>query len=619
MGSSPLTKKDGSYNGAMAIVYDVTERKRKEVLLLAQKNIFEILTNEGSLKLALSELVLGIEQLIDGVHASILILHEDGERLFTGAAPHLPLPYSEAIHGIRIGPNVGSCGTSAFTKKTVIVSDIATDPLWKDFKDLPIQFGYKACWSTPIMDGKVLGTFALYFKENREPTEIELKIISDFTSAARLSIQYINTREKENKLRSHALLLSECRKAVAETLEYKKVLKKNPEILTDGFADWGFITMLKPEGYLELFGSSSVPEKKDLIKKLDHYRPQMEAKHGLPQAIREKRAILFSEVSEDDLLPDEDGWPKFGTREPAVIEVVKQLGYKSVIFAPMIVRGNAIGGITIVSSQIEKRFNQNDLDFVSDVAQSCAIAIDNSILYSESQQSVQAREDFISVASHELRTPLTSLKLRLDLLTLKMKKGGLPLEFLEKLEPVISQIHPDVEKFSKLVETLLDISKLRSKKLYLNLEPCNLSEVISSEVYRLKESFDSQKCELKIDIEANIKGSCDDLRLQQVVSNLLSNALKFGKNRLVEFSARARENLLIIHVKDHGIGISPEDVERVFKPFERAVSEKNFGGLGLGLYIAQEIVSGHGGSIRVDGRPGEGTSFTVELPIYAKP
>lgn len=618
MGSSPLTKRDGSYNGAMAIVYDVTDRKRKEVLLQAQKNIFEILTHQGSLSLALTELVRGIESLIEGVHASILILHEDGRKLLTGAAPSLPAEYNEAINGVEIGPAVGSCGTSAFKKQTIIVSDIMSDPLWVNYKDLADKFGYKACWSTPILDDSVLGTFALYLKEKRSPTESELKLVNDFTSAARLSIDYVKARTKEKKLSHYSSLLSNCRKALSESLEFKKVLKKIPGIITSDFADWCFVTIMTEEGYLEVLSSSSIPEKEELLKELEFYRPDMAAKHGLPLAIREKKAILYSEVTEDDLIPGEDGWPIFGTRDPQYLAIIKQLGFKSMIVAPMIVRGVALGGLTIVSSTIDKRFSKDDLHLIEDIAQSCAIAMDNALLYSDSQQSVKVREDFISIASHELRSPLTSLKLRVDLLTLMIEKEYFPKDIIEKLKPVVSEIQPDLAKFSRLIEALLDISKLSAKKLFLNIQPCDVTEVLNSEINRTRTNSEAQLCEIKTSIQDQLMGFCDPLRLQQVVSNLLSNAVKFGNQKPVEFIATRKGNDLVIKVIDHGIGISETDLKRIFKPFERAVSEKNFGGLGLGLYITDQIVKGHGGKLSATSNQKDGTCFTVELPIFTK-
>jgi signal transduction histidine kinase len=228
---------------------------------------------------------------------------------------------------------------------------------------------------------------------------------------------------------------------------------------------------------------------------------------------------------------------------------------------------------------------------------------------------VKAREEFISIASHELRTPLTSLKLRIDFLSRVIEKGNIPPEIVQKLNPILRELKPDLTKFSTLVETLLDISKIGSDKLLLHSTKCDVTETLLSEVNRFKEIFSSKNIPFFTTIEENMKGHCDSVRIQQVISNLLTNAMKFSKNNPVHLTAGKRGDLLVIEVIDKGIGISQEDMQRIFSPFERAVSDKNFGGLGLGLYISKQIIESHGGRILVEGQLDVGTKFSVELPI----
>jgi two-component system cell cycle sensor histidine kinase PleC len=140
----------------------------------------------ATLKGALNRLVLLIEQQLPAMRGSILLLDDDGVTLHHGAAPHLPVEYCRSIDGSRIGPTAGSCGTAAYRAEQVIVQDIATDPLWKDYKALALPHGLRACWSTPILDAqrKVLGTFAMYYDEPREPTVEELALTSTATLLA---------------------------------------------------------------------------------------------------------------------------------------------------------------------------------------------------------------------------------------------------------------------------------------------------------------------------------------------------------------------------------------------------------------------------------------------------
>ena len=616
LASSPLKNSNGEYIGALALVSEVTKSKREEVLLNAQKNIFELMASKGSLQEALNVLIFAIEKVIDGVTGSVLLLDDEGERVVTAAAPHLPREFSAAINLAPIGPAAGSCGTAIFRKKIVVVDDIANDKLWADYKDLAAFHGLKACWSNPIIShtGKVLGTFAMYFKEVRKPSADELLLVEDFSAAARLSIEYIRIREQEKKLKIHTSLLAEVRETLVETLHYRKILRKIPTLLSNEFADWSLISLENDEGVLEIVAAAGrSPDKTHLLKELEGVRPDRKATEGLARAMKEKKPLLYSYVTDYNLTPDN---PSVGLTDSHSLDLISQLGFKSYMVAPIIVRDTILGGISVFSSRVDRLFNKEDLNFLEQMAKSCSMAVDNAILYSESQKSIKSREEFISIASHELRTPLTSLRLRIDLLFKMLDKGNLPDEMKKALYPVVSEILPDLNKFTKLIEMLLDISKLSASKMYLSMTETNISDVLIDELKQIKMEFNSQSTPLQIDIEKNMIGQCDVLRLLQIVTNLTKNALKFSHKKPVEFQAKRESHNLVIIVKDKGIGISADDKKRIFKPFERAVSDKNFGGLGLGLYITNQIVEAFRGNIDVSSVQGEGTIFKVELPLF---
>jgi GAF domain-containing protein len=159
----------------------------------AHDRITELLNSGAPLRETLEELVRIVEGVTaSGMLGSILILDEDGRHLLHGAAPSLPEAYNRAIHGIEIGPEVGSCGTAAFHDKTVSVYDIATSPLWSNFKDLALQHGLRACWSTPIhgTDGKVIGTFANYYRVVRDPSPADQELTDLVTHTAAMAIEH---------------------------------------------------------------------------------------------------------------------------------------------------------------------------------------------------------------------------------------------------------------------------------------------------------------------------------------------------------------------------------------------------------------------------------------------
>jgi PAS domain S-box-containing protein len=174
-----------------AIIRDISQRKRREALLAGENRVLEKVAKGDSLPDILDNLCLLVEEQSTGVLASILLMDPNGKQLRHGAAPHLPKTYTEAIDGAFIGPSVGSCGTAAYRAEQVIVSDIAVDPLWTDFRELALTHSLRACWSTPIFssEGKVIGTFAMYYREPRTPTGREQETIKHITHLAGVAIQ----------------------------------------------------------------------------------------------------------------------------------------------------------------------------------------------------------------------------------------------------------------------------------------------------------------------------------------------------------------------------------------------------------------------------------------------
>src|SRR5215470_19553356 len=182
------------------------ERKRAEALLRAEKRLLEMIAKGNSVSVILDALCRLVEELSKGSLCSILLLDPDDKRLWHGAAPSLPKSYTDAIDGASIGPAAGSCGTAAYRQEPVIVSDIAQDPLWADYRDLALPHGLRACWSTPIvaLDGPVLGTFAIYSREPRVPTPQQQNMIEQITDLASIAIE---RKQAEEERQAHLWFL----------------------------------------------------------------------------------------------------------------------------------------------------------------------------------------------------------------------------------------------------------------------------------------------------------------------------------------------------------------------------------------------------------------------------
>lgn len=236
-------------------------------------------------------------------------------------------------------------------------------------------------------------------------------------------------------------------------------------------------------------------------------------------------------------------------------------------------------------------------------------------LLEELRQAVAARDEFLSVASHELNTPLTPLQLQLDTLLRGARRKELsldPVRTLERLELAARQ----VDRLTTRVASLLDVSRITSNTLRLDLEDVDLAEVTREVVARFADDLAVAHCELTVDIPLAATGRWDRLRLDQVATNLLSNALKYGAGAPVSVTVTPGPLARLV-VRDHGMGIAPEDQARIFERFERAVPARHYGGLGLGLWITRRITEALGGTVSVESRPGEGSTFTVQLPAEA--
>ncbi|MBI3541923.1 MAG: HAMP domain-containing histidine kinase [Deltaproteobacteria bacterium] len=234
---------------------------------------------------------------------------------------------------------------------------------------------------------------------------------------------------------------------------------------------------------------------------------------------------------------------------------------------------------------------------------------ENARLLEEARAALQARDEFFSIASHELRTPLTSLFLQLQLLDRELSSGS------ERVGKMLGISLQQARRLTGLIEELLDVTRIRLGKLELHYETCDLSQLVQETVTLLGPEAERAGSRVSLSTPEPAVGRFDRNRINQVITNLLINAIKYGEGKPIELRvevAGARGTLI---VADLGMGIAPEQQQRIFERFERAVSGTNISGLGLGLYITRQIIEAHGGSIHVSSEPGRGSTFRVELPL----
>ncbi|MBN8230595.1 GAF domain-containing protein [Corallococcus macrosporus] len=278
---------------------------------------------------------------------------------------------------------------------------------------------------------------------------------------------------------------------------------------------------------------------------------------------------------------------------------------------PLRVRGHTLGALTFVTSK--RAYDAQDLALAQELARRAALALDNASLYRDARQAIRLREEFLSIASHELKTPISALQLQVQSLLAGLARSGAGLD-PERLKRGLERVDRQVKRQTLLVNDLLDVSRLSAGKLELVLQPIELGALVREVAERFEPEYTRSGTPLELSLTQEVRGQWDRLRLDQVFTNLFSNALKYGRGNPVHVSLEAEGDRARLRVKDGGIGIAKEHLPRLFHRFERAVSERNYGGFGLGLWIARQIVEAMGGHIEVESVLGEGSTFIVELP-----
>lgn len=321
-------------------------------------------------------------------------------------------------------------------------------------------------------------------------------------------------------------------------------------------------------------------------------------------AIRTGAIQVHAKLSNEDLrkLCDDDEQAR----------LLDEMGMRNVLAVPLVARGKTLGSISLVRSSPLRVWTPTEIELAKELAHRAALAVENARLHRETQEAVRLRDEFLAVASHELNTPMTSLVLTLQ--ALAQNEIGLTPERRRELTKVAER---QSSRLTRLVRELLDVTRLERKRIELTPEEVDLEDLLREGVARCAPELEKARCTVSIVASGRVVGEWDRSRLDQVVSNLLANAIKFGAGKPIDIVLGVRDERAYFEITDHGIGIEETAQARIFERFERAVPVRHYGGLGLGLYICRHIVEAHGGAIRVRSAPGQGATFIVELPRVA--
>jgi len=393
---------------------------------------------------------------------------------------------------------------------------------------------------------------------------------------------------------------------LSESLELTTTFAALARLCVKSMADWCMIDVSDGGVIRRLGGAHRDPASEELLRQLaERYPPDASSPHPAAQVLRTGKPLLLP------LLTDEILQAYAVDDEHA--RLIQALGTRSAMALPLSVRGQTIGVLSLGCARPDRPYSAADLELGAELARRAAISIDNARLYRDAQAAVRLRDEILSIASHELNTPMTSLQLDVQTLKRYAAQSGNP------YPPSLTRVERQVKKLARLIEELLDVTRITTGRMHLQLEDVDLPALVRDVTDRFAEDLSRAACPLTLHIEPSMVGRWDHIRLEQVVTNLISNAIKFGSGRPIEISVGDADGAARLAVRDHGIGIPPDRLPYIFERFERAVSSRAYAGLGLGLYIVRSIVEALGGSIRVESTLGSGTIFTVDLPPAGPP
>lgn len=553
---------DGKKRLFIGILRDISERKYHEWLLKTQSEVLSSIVQAYPIKEVLSTLCQRLEERYPQMRCSILILDEEGKHLHHGAAPSLPEVYTRAVDGLEIGPEVGSCGSAAYRKEIVIVSDIATDPRCAAFRELALPHGLRACWSVPILSGagKVLGTFAIYYDQPREPTAEELQTVQDFVHFSTLALERYRAEAERQRLLQ----------ALESTTDSVVLTNRAGKIR------WANSAFVRNTGYTLEEALGKTPGQ--LFKSGKHDRAFYEQLWS---------TILGGQVWQGEII----NRYKDGT-----------LHHEGMTITPVRDEGGEITHFLAIKRDItDHKRMEEELQRALQAAQAAN----------------RAKMSFLAMMSHEVRTPMNGI--------LGMGQLLLQTPLTEEQREYLNILQRSAEVLLSVLNDILDFSKIEAGKLTLEQIPFNLHQLVQEIglLFLPKARQQGLRLEVKIAPEVPPFVQGDPVRLRQIVSNLVSNALKFtpeGEVRIEVTSLGSQvpdEARIRLSVHDTGIGIPADKQAIIFDAFAQAEesTSRKYGGTGLGLSICKELTKLMNGQIGVESEEGKGSTFWVELPL----
>jgi PAS domain S-box-containing protein len=550
---TPITDVNGSVVQLLAVSRDISERRREEAFRATHDQVLGMIATGSVLADVLNRLVRLVEEQSNGMRCSVLLLDDNGTHVRHGASASLPEDYVRAIDGSAIGPRSGSCGTAMFLGTPIIVTDILTDPLWQDYRDVAQRYGLRACWSMPIFSPlrKVLGSFAMYYDEPRSPGEEELRLAESAAELAGIAIEHQRSQQ--------ALQHSEARN--------RAILRAIP--------DWMFLTV---DGVFSDYHAKDVSK---LIVPPAAFLGK-NVREVLPPPLGETLAEAFVRVGASD--------------EQETIEYALGSDGSERFYEANIVRCDGDKILSIVRdvtdrkrAEVEAGAQRRELAHLSRVA---------------------VLGELTGTLAHELSQPLTAVLGNAQAARHLVDRDPPNV-------PELRAGLDDIIRNTRRAGTVIGRLRALLRKESTALQPVNLNEVVREVVDLAHGEVISRRIAVTSNLTSDIPLVLGDrIQLQQVVLNLVMNACDAMSGtetpkRQLALATNTSDSFVQLVVSDRGVGIPQGQLERVFEPFVTFREQ----GLGLGLAISRSIVRAHRGSIKAENNVDGGATFRCFLPI----
>jgi PAS domain S-box-containing protein len=393
-------------------------------------------------------------------------------------------------------------------------------------------------------------------------------------------------------------------KSLASLVDYRSTLQKVARLAVPDFADWCAVDLSGTNGKLERVAVAHVdPDRVQLATEIHERYPPT------PGATRGTMRVMLT--GEPELIPDiDESLLRESARDEAHLRLLKDLNLRSYMCLALKTKQKTLGAITFVFAESGRRYGEDDLAMAQDFAHRATVAIENARLYHELREADRRKDEFLAMLAHELRNPLMPIQTGLDVLAMELSEPHDALQVMKQ----------QVEHLIRLVDDLLDVSRIMRGRIELRTQPVSVQTVVRQSVNAVKSNFESRSQQLVVQMhEQELWLKADAVRLVQVLENLLTNASKYtDPGGRIELSVEAGDGQVAIRVRDNGSGLDPDILPKVFELFSQSprTLDRSQGGLGIGLTLVRNLVNMHHGSVTAESPGiGQGSTFTVTLPV----